>query len=89
MLGFSIYVAINVAMMASAEAFGSALFANLLWFMAPLAFALCLIVWTVSLWELSPVPSVRVSSTEPGIDTQDVALELARFNRELSKLTHK
>jgi len=47
-LGFSIYVGVNVAIMASAKAFGSALFAPLLWFMEPLAFALCLLVWTVA-----------------------------------------
>ena len=36
MLGFSIYVAMNIATMASAKAFGAGLFAQVLWFMSPL-----------------------------------------------------
>ncbi len=89
MLGFSVYVATNVAIWASAEAFGSALFAHLLWFLEPLAFALCLLVWTVSLWEVSPIPSQRTISTASGRNFEAVALELNRFNGELSKFMHK
>jgi hypothetical protein len=89
MLGFSIYVAMNVAMMASAKAFGSVLFARILWFMAPLAFALCLLVWTISLWELAPMPSLHTISPATGRDSEAVALELTRFNSELSKLLHR
>jgi len=89
MLGFSIYMALNIAMMASAKAFGSALIAQTLWVMAPLASALCLLVWTISLWELAPMPSLSIVSTATESDSEIVALQLTRFNSELSKLLHK
>jgi hypothetical protein len=89
MLGFSIYVAMNVAIMASAKAFGSMLFARLFWVMVPLAFALCLLVWTISLWEVAPLPSVRTNLTGAGGDSEAVAVELTRFDGELSKLLHR
>ena len=89
MLGFSIYVAMNVTIMASAKAFGSALFAHVLWVMLPLASVLCMLTWTVSLWELAPMPSIRTISTATGRDSEVVALELTHFNSELSKLLHK
>jgi len=89
MLGFSIYVGMNVALMASAQAFGSALFARILWFMEPLAFTLCLLVWTVSLWRLAPMPSMRAFSTVTERDCEAVTLELNRFNSELTKFLHK
>ncbi len=89
MLGFSIYVAINVAVMASAKAYGAVLFAPILWFMSPLATALCLLVWTAALWELVPVSRMNTISPAAGRDPQIVALELTRFNSELSKFMHK
>jgi hypothetical protein len=89
MLGFSIYVGLHIAVMASAIVFGSALFARILWVMLPLAFMLCALVWTISLWDVVPVPSARpvLQGTETNPDT--VALELTRFNTELSKILHK
>jgi hypothetical protein len=89
MLGFSIYMAINIAMMASAKAFGTTLSAQIVWVMAPLASALCLLVWTISLWELAPMPNLSTISTVPESDSEIVALKLTRFNSELSKLLHK
>ena len=89
MLGFSIYVAINVVIMASAKAFGSSVFAHILWFMEPLASALCVLVWTVSLWELAPMPSMVTISPGTAGSSESVALELTRFNSELSKFLHK
>lgn len=89
MLGFSIYVGLDVALWASAKAFGPVLFARLLWFMEPLAYALCLLVWTISLWEIVPVPSAQTISTVAGRDSRAVALGLTRFNSKLSKILHK
>ena len=57
--------------------------------MSPLASALCVLVWTVSLWELAPMPSMGTISTATGRDSEAVALELTRFNSELSKFLHK
>ena len=89
MLGFSIYVAMNVTIMASARAFGSVLFARVFWGIVPLAYTLCLLVWTISLWEIVPAPSVRGVSSIAERDSETVALELTRFNSELSKLLHR
>ena len=90
MLGFSVYMAIEVVIMAAAAAFGSALYSRVLWFMSPLATVLCLLVWTVSLWNVVPVPAMAlISAMDAGKDPQAVALELTRFNSELSKLMHK
>jgi hypothetical protein len=89
MLGFSIYVGMSVALLAAAKAFGSALFAQVLWVMAPLASAFCVLVWTVSLWELAPIPELGAVSPSVTGTSGAVALELNRFNRELSKLLYK
>ena len=85
MLGFAIYVAMNVAMMASAKAFSSSLVAGMLWVLSPLGSALCMLVWTTSLWELAPIPRRQAS----GRDAETVALELTRFNSDLSRFLHK
>jgi hypothetical protein len=89
MLGFSIYLAVNIATMAAAMAFGPRLFGPVMWSVGPLAFVLCASVWTISLWELDPMPRMHTVSAAPGRDSEDVAVELIRFNGELSKLLHK
>jgi hypothetical protein len=89
MLGFSIYVAMNVAIMAGAEAFGSGLFAQVFWFMLPLSSILCLMVWTLSLWEYAPMPASGGLSPATKRDSEAVALELTRFNSELTKFLQK
>jgi hypothetical protein len=89
MLGFSIYVAMNIALMGSAQAFRTALFAHVIWFMEPFATVLCLLMWTISLWEIAPVPVMQAITTAPGRDSRTVAFELTRFNSELSKILHK
>jgi hypothetical protein len=89
MLGFSIYVALNIALMASAKVFGSAIYAHTLWVMEPVASALCVLVWTISLWNVAPLPVMGTVSTATGRDSESVALELVRFNSELSKILHK
>lgn len=89
MLGFSIYVAVNVAMMGSIEAFGSALFARVIWFIEPLAFMLCLLVWTISLWEPAPIPNAQPISRPFESSSRSIDMDLIRLNTELSKILHK
>jgi hypothetical protein len=88
MLGFSIYVAVNIANLAAANAFQPTVYGGIYWMMTPLAFTLGLLVWTVALWEHSPVPIASLSPVA-GRDSESVALELTRFNNELSRLLHK
>jgi len=89
MFGFAIYLAINIAINAIGKAFKPALGANILWVMSPLASMLCLLVWTLPLWKLAPIPSVHTIAPGAGRDSEAVALELTRFNSELTKLLHK
>jgi len=89
MFGFSIYLAMIIATMAAGRAFEPALRDTILWVMPSLASALCVLVWTVSLWKFAPMPSMRVISTATGRDSESVALELSHFNSELSKFLHK
>jgi len=89
MLGFSIYVAINAVDMATAKAFGSRLFEHILWVMEPLASALSVLVWTITLWEPERAPASRTVLPSEGMSSEAVALELTRFNNELTKFLHK
>jgi len=89
MLGFSLYVGMMIGIMACAKAFGSQLFADIFWAIIPLAFLLCALVWTVSLWEPASVSSTSAVSMAGGSDVEATAFQLTRFNNELSKLLHK
>jgi hypothetical protein len=57
--------------------------------MTPIGYELCALVWTIALWERSSVPNVGEISPVVGGSSDAVALELTRFNSELSKLLHK
>jgi len=86
MLGFSIYLGVNVPNLAASMAYDPAVYVRFLWIVSPIAFTLCLLVWTIALWDFVPSPSRSIVS--PG-DSQAMALELARFNNELSKFLEK
>ncbi len=88
MLGFSIYMAMNVTIWANHEALSATQFAPFIWVMLPLASALCMVIWAVCLWQTEPAVNVQPVSAS-GNDSPAVALELARFNSELSKILHK
>ncbi len=89
MLGFAIYVGMNIATMAGAKAFGEGLFSQVFWFMVPVSSVLGISIWVLSLWEYSPVPDRRRVAPVMGKDSEAVALELTRFNSELTKFLHK
>lgn len=89
MLGFSIYLGVNVANFAAAQNFGQALYIRILWVMSPIAFTLCLLVWTIALWELAPMPRTDSVRPAPGGNSQALTLELARFNGALSRFLRR
>ena len=89
MLGFSIYMGVNVANLAAAKAFDPAIYGQVLWILTPTAYALCLLVWTIALWDTVPARSADIVSLAGGKGPKEVALELAHFNSELSKLIEK
>jgi len=86
MMGFSVYLGVDIANYAAAESFGRALYANVLWIMKPTAYTLCLLVWTVALWELAPMPATDSVQPAGGGNSKALTLELARFNSALSRL---
>jgi hypothetical protein len=88
MLGFSIYIGVNVANFACVERFGNE-YASILWVMSPLAYLLCLLVWTAALWEFAPMPRKDSIAQAAGADSETLAVELARFNHALSRFLHK
>lgn len=81
-LGFSIYLGINVANYAAAKAFDPAVYRNVLWLMGPVSTTLCVLVWAIALWNYAPEP---IPATVALRDSGNVAMELTGFNRKLSK----
>jgi hypothetical protein len=88
MLGFSIYIGVNIANFACVEKFGD-VYASVLWFMSPMAYTLCLLVWTGALWEFAPIPRKASLAPATGEGSEDLAFELARFNNALSRFLNK
>jgi hypothetical protein len=86
MLGFSIYLGVDVANMAASLAYGNSLYSRLLWIMSPIAFTMCLVVWTISLWDCVPLAVAPVASER---NTEAVTLQLTRLNSELTKILEK
>jgi hypothetical protein len=75
--------------MAAAGSFGIGIYAKVLWIMTPASYLLCLIVWTIALGDFFPAPNRSILSAGGGRKSPAVALELARFNDELSKFLDK
>jgi hypothetical protein len=89
MFGFAIFLAMDIAANAAGKAFDPAFGSKILWVMSPLASMLCVLVWNISLWDVIPLPSMRTALAGAGRDSRAVALELNRFNSEVSKFLHK
>jgi len=90
MLGFALYLSVYVASLAAAGTFGKALYANVLRFMNPLAYALCLVVWTITMWQFEPVLLTSPKPGEPAEETSEaLSYRLERFNTALTKLLRK
>jgi hypothetical protein len=88
MLGFSIYLGVNIANFACVENFGN-LYASILWVMSPIAYTLCLLVWTGALWEFAPMPGARPVPAATEGNSEKLVLELARFNNAVSRFLNK
>ncbi len=88
-LGFSIYLCISIASYAASVTYGAALSSKVLWIMTPVAFTLCVFVWTCALWNFSPATIRSEGLPIPARDAHAMALKLARFNDQLSKVTEK
>jgi hypothetical protein len=90
MLGFSGYLAINVANFALAEKYGAELYGRTFSVVGPLSFALGLLVWTIALWRYEPAIAVGWKPLEDYAGTSEpLRYQLGRFNTTLSRLLGK
>ncbi len=90
MLGFAIYFAMSFAFYAAAGEFGRSLFAQILWRLKPLSYALALLIWTVSLWRFE-VPS-RPRHRDAGVaghPSLPLREQLRRFNDSLARVLRR
>ena len=85
-LGFTIYLGVNVANSAAAKAFDPAIYAQVLWIISTASYGLCVLVWTVSLWNCVPASSKQAVAEG---DPRDIELGLTRFNHQLSKFLER
>lgn len=90
MLGFSIYLGINIANFALAETYGPLLYGRVLSVVLSLSSILCLLVWTVSMWKYEPAPTAA-RRLSPGRERLPEPLgdQLGRFNATLTKFLEK
>jgi len=88
-VGFSIYLGVNIVDFGAAATYGRELYAKVLWALGPTSFALCLIVWTIALWEFAPNPQVRSTPMLAEGKSQTPAVEIARLNSALSRFLNK
>ena len=88
LLGFSIYLGVNIVNFA-ADQFFYQQYSKVLWILPPVAYTLCLLVWLTALWDFVPMPERSTMPASVGTNPATVALELNRFNNELSKFLNK
>lgn len=87
LLGFSVYLAINVANMALAEKYGPAVYGPVFAVVGPLSVVLGLTIWNVALWRYEPVvpvPRTLRDGVKGASSTDGEGLE--RYNTELMRL---
>ena len=87
LLGFSIYLATNVANFALAEEFGATLYEQVFRNLLPASFNMALMIWTVTLWRFEPVRSPAPGPAESGErGQQPVAVQLGKIDTALDRL---
>jgi hypothetical protein len=89
MLGFGLYHGVYIAALSAAGAFGKT-YAQVLWFILPLGFTLCLLVWTIALWRSEPVLANAARIGGRAAPTgEPLSYQLGRFNTVLTRLLLK
>lgn len=90
MLGFSLFLAVNVADFTLAEELGAKLYSRTFGIVGPVSWILCTLVWVVALWRYEPVPSTGrrgLASTEE--DSGSFGDQLGRYNTTLMRLLRR
>ena len=90
LLGFSIYLGVNIANFEMAEIYGAALYAPTFRIVGPLSWTIGSLVWVIALWRYEPgvQASRRPLAPEQGI-TVPLHTQLDRFNDTLFRLLQK
>ncbi len=90
LLGFILYLGVNIANFELAEIYGRAIYAPVFQYVGPLAWTLGLLVWVAALWNYAPVVAPR-QEFEGKRQTTSLVVEaqLVRFNDTLMKLLQK
>jgi len=87
-LGFSIYLAVNIANFPMEKRFGDH-YAHVLWVASPAAYLVCVVVWTLALWKVMPLVVASSTGRTREEQSEQAALGLVRFNNTLSRFLHK
>lgn len=90
LLGFSLYLGVNVANFALAERLGQALYAPIFAWVGPVSWTLGSLVWVVALWRYEPAAKVSREVPVGKRETSPpVYAQLGRFNDTLLRLLQK
>jgi hypothetical protein len=90
MMGFALYLGIYIVSLAAAQIFGKVLYAAIFRFMLPLGSILCLLAWTVAMWQFEVIPRTSWKLGEPGHETlEELSYRLSKLNTTLTRLVRK
>jgi hypothetical protein len=90
MLGFSVYLGINIANFALAETFGRAVYSGLFAVVTPLSFTVCLLMWTIKVWRYEPVlpEAGRLTGVAHKV-SEPVIYQIDRLNQTLTRVLRR
>ncbi len=90
LLGFSAYLATNVANFALLERYGRALYGRTFSNIIPLSYTLALLVWTRALWRYEPgFPNGQTFRQHGEKTDEPMSYRLGRFNTALTRLLRR
>ena len=85
-VGFAFYLTVSIVTFTAAIYYGRELFENLLSWLWPWSYDLCLLVWAIALWRYEPVPvPQRVPVETAGIPGKPLSAQLGQFNAALMR----
>jgi len=89
-LGFAFYLAVSIVTFTAAIYYGRELFENLMSWLWPWSYDLCLLVWVVTLWRYDPIPAPqRLHVESEGIQGKPLSAQLGQFNALLTRSLRK
>lgn len=89
-LGFAFYLTVSIVTFTAAIYYGKELFENLMSWLWPLSYDLCLLVWAVALWRYEPVPvPQRISVESTRMPGKPLSAQLGQFNAVLTRSLRK